>query len=87
MVGGLPEQANGVEDPTKNDRDRGTLITGNSVSVHGSRGSIPGKICMPTNQIRARSARAHVFRELRARAAPASRGILRESSSVLSHSG
>ena len=37
--------------------------------------SIPGKIWMPTNQIRAISPRAHVSRELRARALQASRGI------------
>ena len=35
--------------------------------------SIPGKIWMPTNEIRAVSAGAHVFRELRARALQASR--------------
>jgi len=37
--------------------------------------SIPGKIWMPTNQIRAISAQAHVPRELRARALQTSRGI------------
>ena len=37
--------------------------------------SIPGKIWMPTNQIRARPAGARVSRELRARAPQASRGI------------
>ena len=37
--------------------------------------SIPGKIWMPTNQIRVVSAGAHVSRELRARAPQASRGI------------
>ena len=37
--------------------------------------SIPGKIWMPTNQIRAISVGAHVSRELRARAPQASRGI------------
>ena len=33
-----------------------------------SRRSIPGKILMPTNQIKELSVRAHVSRELRARA-------------------
>jgi len=37
--------------------------------------SIPGKIWMSTNQIRATSAGARVSRELRARAPQASRGI------------
>ena len=37
--------------------------------------SIPGKIWMPTNQIRAVSARARLRRELRARALTAFRGI------------
>jgi len=59
----------------KNDRDRSTLNTGNSLRVHGCRSSIPGKIWMPTNQIRAITARAHASRELRARAPQASRGI------------
>jgi len=70
---GLPEEANAIGDSRKNDRDRNTLLTGNS--LHNSRRSIPGKIWMPTNQIRAISARAHVYRELRARALQASRGI------------
>jgi len=39
-----------------------------------SRRLIPGKIWMPTNQIRALSAYAHVSRELRTRAVQASRG-------------
>ena len=37
--------------------------------------SVPGKIWMPTNQIRDMPLRAHVFRELRARAPQASRSI------------
>jgi len=37
--------------------------------------SIPGKIWMPTNQITAMSAGAHLSRELRERAPEASRGI------------
>ena len=38
-------------------------------------GLIPGKNLMPTNQIRAMSARAHLFRELCTRALQGSRGI------------
>jgi len=52
---------------------RSPLATAYSCTVSGW--SIPGKIWMPTNQIRAISARAHVSRELRARALQASRGI------------
>ena len=37
----------------KNDRDKSTLTTGYSLRVHSSRWWIPGKIWMPTNQIRA----------------------------------
>jgi len=59
----------------ENDRDRGTLLTDNILRVHSSKGLIPGKIWMPSNQIRATPARAHVSRELRARALQASRGI------------
>ena len=54
--------------PKKNDRDRSTLTAGNCSRVHNSRRSIPGKMWMSTNQIRAIPARAHVSRELRARA-------------------
>jgi len=72
--GGVPGKANGVGG-SRNDRDRGTLLTDNSLRVHGSKGLIPGKIWMPSNQIRATPARTHVSRELRARALQASRGI------------
>ena len=75
MTKDIPEEANAIGDSRKNDRDRITLITGNSLRVHGSKRSIPGKIWMPTNQIRAILARARVYRELRARALQASRGI------------
>jgi len=34
---GLPEETNGIGDSRKNDRDRNTLITGNSLRVHSSR--------------------------------------------------
>jgi len=59
----------------KNDRDRSTLTTGNSLRVISSRRSIPGKIWMPTNQIGSTLAGARVYRQLRARALQASRGI------------
>ena len=72
---GLLEEANAIGNSGKNDRDRNTLHTGNSLRVHSSRRSIPGKIWVPTNQIRAFSLRAHVYRELLARAPQASRGI------------
>jgi len=62
---GVLEETNAI---TKNDRDRITPIIGNSLRVHGSRLQVPGKIWMPTNQIRIISARAHVYRELCARA-------------------
>jgi len=72
---GLLEEANAIGNSGKNDRDRNTLHTGNSWRVHSSRRSIPGKIWVSTNQIRAISLRAHVYRELLARALQASRGI------------
>ena len=59
----------------KNDRDRSTLTAGNSLPVHSSRRSNPGKIWIPANQIRVKTPRAHVSREIRARALQASRGI------------
>ena len=34
---GLPEETNGIGDSRKNDRDRSTFITGNSLRVHSSR--------------------------------------------------
>ena len=34
---GLQEETNGIGDSRKNDRDRSTLITSNSLSVHSSR--------------------------------------------------
>ena len=48
------------EKKKKNVRDRSTLTTGYSLRVHSSRRWIPGKIWMPTNQIRAILTRAHV---------------------------
>ena len=62
MAEGLPEEENAIGE---NDRDRNTLVSGNSLRVHGR---LPGNIRMPTNQIRTLSARAHVSRELCARA-------------------
>ena len=57
---------------TTETESRSTLAT---VYACTAPGSIPGKICMPTNQIRAVSPAARVSRELRARAPQASRGI------------
>ena len=59
----------------KNDRDRSTLISDYCVRVHSFRWLIPGKMWIPTNQIRDISARAHLYRELCARAVQASQGI------------
>ena len=66
------EEANAIE---KNDRDNNMLIIGTSLRVHSSRRPIPGKILMSANQIRAIADRAHVSRELCARAPQASQGI------------
>ena len=49
----LLEEAKAIGSSRKNDRDRSTLITSNSIHVHSSVWSIPGKILIPTNQIRA----------------------------------
>jgi len=68
-----PEEANAIE--RKNDRDNNMLIIGTSLCVHSSRRPIPGKIWMSANQIRAIADRAHVSRELCARALQASQGI------------
>jgi len=74
--GPIPEEANAIGDSRKkNDRDRSTLPTGYSLRVHNSRRTIPGKIWMSTNQNRAIVARAHVYRQITARAAQASQGI------------
>ena len=72
---GLPEQATGIEDSRKTTETetRSTPATAYACSVPG--GSIPGKIWMPTNQIRVMSTRARVSRELRTRAPQASLGI------------
>ena len=72
---GLPEAANAIGDSRQNDRDGSTLTTANSSRVISSRRSIPGKIWMPTNQIKSTSACAHASRELRTRALQASLGI------------
>jgi len=74
---GLPEAANvnAIGDSRQNDRDGSTLTTASSLRVISSRRSIPGKIWMPTNQIKSRSACAHASRELRTHALQASRGI------------
>jgi len=62
---GLPEEANGVGDSRKKKTTEteahSTLPTVDACTFSGW--SIPGKIWMPTNQIRAISARARVSRE------------------------
>ena len=74
---GLPEEANGIGDSRKKKTTetdpRSSLATVYACTIPGW--LIPGKIWMPTNQIRAISARAHVHRELRARALQPFRGI------------
>ena len=81
MAEGLPEEANGIGDARKRKQKQKTTETdtrsslGTVYACTMSRQSIPGKIWMPTNQIRAMSARAHVYREVRARARQTSRGI------------
>ena len=72
---GLPEKANSIQDSSKNDRDGNTLTTGHTLRVHGFQVVDSRDNWTPTNQIRALSARAHLSRELRARALLASRGI------------
>jgi len=64
----LPWKANGNGDWRKNERDGNTLTTGRSLRVLSFRRSIPGKILMPTNQIKELPVRAQAPRELRARA-------------------
>ena len=59
----------------KNDRDRNTCNAGNSLRVQSFLRSIPGKIWMPTNQMKSMSARPHVSRDLRARALQGSGSI------------
>jgi len=73
----LVEENYGIGDSRKeNGRDRNTLTTGNSLRVTVPRRmTVPGKISMRTNQIRATAARAHISRELSARAPQASPGI------------
>ena len=72
---GLPEKTNAIGDSRKTTETetRSSLATVYACTV--SWWSIRGIIWTPTNQIRALSARAHLSRELRARARLASRGI------------
>ena len=74
---GLPEETNGIGDSKKKKttetETRSPLATVYACPVPGW--SVPGKIWMPTNQIRAIFAGAHVYRELCTRALQASRGI------------
>ena len=73
---GFPEEINGIGDSRKKTTETEARSSSATVYACGVSGwLIPGKIWMPTNQIRAVSARAHVSHELRARALQASRGI------------
>jgi len=71
----LPEEANAIEDSRKNDIGGKHAQLWQQLMRALSRILIPGKIWIPTNQIRALPARARVYRQLRARALQASRGI------------
>ena len=71
----IQEEVHGIGVQRNNDRDGCTLNTGKSSRVQSCRRSIPGKTWMPTNQIRAISARPHASRELLARALQVSRSI------------
>ena len=75
VAGGLTEKTQGKKKTTETEA-RSPLATVYTCTV--SSRSIPGKIWMPTNQITAISVRAHVFRELRARA-PRHLGVYKES--------
>jgi len=72
---GLQEETNGIGDSRKTTETetRASPATVHACTIPGW--SIPGKIWMLTNQIRAISAGAHVSREFRTRALQASRGI------------
>ena len=74
VLEGIPEEANGIGDPRKTTEtdSRSPLAT-----AYACRRSIPGKIWTSTNQITATPARAHVSRELRARA-PGHLGVYKE---------
>jgi len=75
---GLQEEANDFGDSRKKSTEtesRSSLATVYACTV--SRPSIPGKIWIPSNQIRAVPARAHAYRELRARALQPSRGYIK----------
>ena len=63
----------------KNDRDRGTLITGNRLRVYSFQAVGSRQIWMPTNEITAIAARTHVSRELRARVHCRHLGVYKES--------
>ena len=63
---GLPEETNGIGDSGKKKRQRQKHAQHWQQFMRAR--SIPGKIWMPTNQIRTITARAHASRELRARA-------------------
>ena len=75
MAEGPPEEANAIGAQAKTTETEARSILATVYACIFSRRSIPGKIWIPTNQIRALCAHAHLSRELCARAVQASRGI------------
>ena len=77
VLEGIPEEANGIGDPRKTTETeaRSPLATVHACTIPGGR--FPAKMWMSTNQIRAIPERAHVSRELRARA-PGHLGVYKE---------
>ena len=73
MAEGLPEEANAIGDSRKTTETEARPSSESVYACTASGRMIPGKIWMPTNQIRATSARARVSCELCARALQASR--------------
>ena len=67
MAEGLPEEATAIGDSRKTTETEARSSSETVYTCTVSGGSIPGKIWMPTNEIRATSARSHASRELRAR--------------------
>jgi len=72
-VEGIPEEANGIGDPRKTTETETRSPSATAYACTFGGPSIPGKIWIPTNQIRATLQWARVPRELRARALQASR--------------
>ena len=72
---GLPVETNPIGDSGKTTEKEAHSPLAKVYACRVSWWLNPGKIWMPTNQVTAVSARAHVSRELSARAPQASRGI------------